>query len=136
MNNLKILVCCHKVDSNIRKNDPYLPIQVGKAVHPDLDLGFQNDNEGDNISIRNPYWCELTAIYWGWKNLKDYDYIGLCHYRRYLAVNTKIESISKELSKYDIIVGDSPRTPHPLAHGLIRAMSRDDFYIFGYNNYI
>ena len=25
----------------------------------------------------------MTAIYWAWKNLKDVDVIGLCHYRRY-----------------------------------------------------
>lgn len=80
---IKVLVACHKEDLAIRKDDVYMPIQVGKALHPKLDLGFQCDNEGDNISDKNGSYCELTAIYWAWKNLKDVDVIGLCHYRRY-----------------------------------------------------
>jgi hypothetical protein len=59
----------------------YLPLHVGKAGK-DLELGFQGDNTGDNISEKNPTFCELTGLYWAWKNL-DSDYIGLSHYRRY-----------------------------------------------------
>lgn len=81
--NIKILVACHKADPNIRNDELYMPIQVGKALHPNLDLGYQCDNTGENISEKNNTFCELTAIYWAWKNLKDLDYIGLCHYRRY-----------------------------------------------------
>lgn len=83
---VKILVACHKADPNIRQDDIYMPIQVGKALHPELDLGFQCDNTGDNISEKNGSYCELTALYWAWKNLKDIDYIGLCHYHRYFSI--------------------------------------------------
>lgn len=86
---IKILVACHKEDQNIRQDDIYMPIQVGKALHPELDLGFQCDNTGDNISEKNGSYCELTALYWAWKNLKDVDYIGLCHYRRYFYLKDK-----------------------------------------------
>lgn len=82
--NIKILVAAHK-QCEMPKSDVYLPVQVGKALHPDLDLGYQPDNEGENISEKNPYYSELTAIYWAWKNLKA-DYIGLVHYRRYLGM--------------------------------------------------
>ena len=41
------------------------------------------DDVGDNISEKNPYYCELTALYWMWKNTDD-EYYGLAHYRRYL----------------------------------------------------
>lgn len=64
---IKILVACHKADPNIRHDDIYMPIQVGKALHPELDLGFQCDNTGDNISEKNGSYCELTALYWAWK---------------------------------------------------------------------
>ena len=81
MEKIKILVACHK-QAEVFKNNVYLPIHVGKALHKDVDLGFLGDDTGENISRLNPLYCELTAQYWGWKNL-DVEYIGLCHYRRY-----------------------------------------------------
>lgn len=61
---------------------PYFPIQLGKSL-TDINLKITTDNTGDNISSKNPSYCELTGIYWAWKNLRDTDVIGLCHYRRY-----------------------------------------------------
>lgn len=60
------------------------PIQVGAALST-LDLGFNKDNIGENISDQNPLFCELTALYWIWKNIDilEFEYIGLSHYRRY-----------------------------------------------------
>ena len=81
---IKILVAAHK-QCEMPKDDVYLPIQVGKALHPDLNLGYQPDDDGENISGKNPYYSELTAVYWAWKNLKV-DYVGLVHYRRYLGM--------------------------------------------------
>lgn len=67
------------------KKEIYLPIHVGKALHPELDLGYQGDDTADNISIKNKNYNELTALYWAWKN-EDADAIGLVHYRRYLGM--------------------------------------------------
>lgn len=87
---IKILVCCHK-PCELPQDDIFLPIHCGKALS-DLNLGIQGDNEVngmpcDNISEKNDTYCELTAIYWAWKNIKklypDIEYIGLNHYRRY-----------------------------------------------------
>ena len=86
--NLKILVCCHK-KTNLPNDDQdiLLPIQVG-ASKSDIDLGFQKDNmifekTCDNISEKNNIYCELTAMYWAWKNIQavypGINYIGLCH---------------------------------------------------------
>lgn len=78
--NIKILVASHKAYP--MPEDPmYLPLHVGKEGK-ELELGFQGDNIGDHISQKNPTFCELTGIYWAWKNL-DCDYIGLAHYRRH-----------------------------------------------------
>lgn len=82
---VKILVCHHKKSPYI-KNECFVPIHVGKEIS-NVDLPYCiSDNEGDNISAKNKSWCELTALYWAWKNL-DADYYGLMHYRRYLNFN-------------------------------------------------
>lgn len=59
----------------------YIPIHVG--AEGKTDIGYLKDNSGEHISQLNPYYCELTGLYWAWKNL-DCDYLGLVHYRRYL----------------------------------------------------
>lgn len=56
-------------------------IQVGADL-TDADIAELKDNTGDNISKRNRDYCEMSAVYWAWKNDKESDYIGLCHYRR------------------------------------------------------
>ncbi len=81
-NKLKLLVASHK-PYWMPAGSLYLPVQVGSAGRTSI-CGFQRDDEGENISFKNPRYCELTALYWGWKNL-DFSYLGLAHYRRYFA---------------------------------------------------
>lgn len=102
-NKVKILVACHK-PAKVYHDDVYTPIQVGKALHPDLDLGFTTDDTGENISTENPYYCELTALYWGWKNLSC-QYIGLQHYRRYLDTVFNEDNIDGFFHDCDIVMG-------------------------------
>lgn len=126
----KILVACHKQDPAIRLSEPYMPVHVGKKLHPDLDLGFQGDDTGDNISDKNGSYCELTALYWAWKNLGDTEYIGLCHYRRYLDFDLSEENIKKTFQKYDIVI---PEIKHQFAanfYELVSLTSYEDTYIF------
>lgn len=78
---LKILVATHK-QYWMKEDESYLPLHVGKAGK--AELGYVGDDTGDNISAKNANYCELTGLYWAWKNLAC-DYIGLCHYRRYFA---------------------------------------------------
>ena len=83
MPDIKILVV-EQEDRKIPKHPLLYPIQTGTVLSSKVMQDVLHDNKGDNISDRNPYYCELTAIYWAWKNLKA-DYIGLMHYRRYLS---------------------------------------------------
>lgn len=128
MTNIKIFVCAHK-EVSLPQHPYFLPIQAGAALH-DAIKGYQPDNEGDNISSKNPHFCELTCHYWAWKNLKNVDIIGLNHYRRYFDFTRKWPQFSSDkhfmatdkflnqdytfpdiedlLSKYDIIL--------PVAH--------------------
>lgn len=80
-NDIVILECCHKMDFYVKK-EGYFPIQVGKSLSK-ITLPMQGDDEGENISIKNPNFCELTAHYWYWKNCEHAKYVGLCHYRRF-----------------------------------------------------
>lgn len=104
-NKIKILICCHKA-SPLPHNDIFAPIQVGAAIS-DTDLGMLRDNSingspCDNISNKNKTYCELTAMYWAWKNIKsiypNLEYIGLNHYRRYFAFDK--QNAIKELFFY------------------------------------
>jgi hypothetical protein len=63
---VEILVAAHK-DYWMPSDDVYLPIHVGAEGKPALK--FVGDNTGDNISIKNSNYCELTGIYWYWKNM-------------------------------------------------------------------
>lgn len=83
----KIIVCYHK-DSYIFRNDVLLPIHVGKEISANTILDIEKDNTGENISAKNPYYCELTGLYWLWKNVKAENY-GLFHYRRFLDIRDK-----------------------------------------------
>ncbi len=108
--NIKILVATHK-KYHMPMDDIYLPVRVGSALSKD-DFGYQRDDEGENISEKNPYFSELTALYWGWKNLKA-DYIGLAHYRRHFSCKKKKWKFASVLTsaeaqeiccKYDVVL--------------------------------
>jgi len=87
---IKVIVATHK-KYRMPKDPMYLPIQVGAQNKEEI--GYTPDNTGDNISVKNPQFCELTGLYWAWKNLKC-DYLGLAHYRRHFA-------LSKQKDKFD-----------------------------------
>lgn len=127
---LAILVCAHKKDPYTRNEGVYKAIQVGKALHPELDLGYINDNEGENVSDKNPKWCELSAIYWGWKNLNNVEYAGLCHYRRYFDIDITDNNIDKILKNKDILLVKRTIENCNIATRFSELVSMEDFYIF------
>lgn len=82
---VKIIIATHK-QYRMPKDEMYIPVHVG--AEGKKDLGYTKDNTGENISSLNPSFCELTGLYWAWKNL-DADYIGLAHYRRHFSLKKK-----------------------------------------------
>ncbi|VDG23459.1 DUF4422 domain-containing protein [Lactiplantibacillus mudanjiangensis] len=100
MNNVKILVAVHKNYEMPQDTNTYIPVFVGKDLHPNVNNTFQGDNTGDNISGKNAHYNELTAIYWAWKNLETTDAIGLVHYRRYFTNGHK-KTLDSILSQED-----------------------------------
>lgn len=77
----KVLTQCYRIPKWI------LPVQAGR-VCTDLQIAKLKDGSGDNISYKNPNYCELTVTYWAWKNCRN-TYKGICHYRRMLLMDTK-----------------------------------------------
>ena len=124
MKKTTIFICAHK-EVPLPQHPFFLPIQAGTALHEHI-ANYQPDDEGDNISIKNPHFCELTCHYWAWKNLKNVDIVGLNHYRRYFDFTRKwpqfsadkhyvsteeflrqsytFPNLEKILEKYDIIL--------------------------------
>ena len=62
---------------------------------------------GDNIDFLNPWYCELTGLYYLWKHVHD-DIVGLEHYRTCFWKDghpIDEQQIKEELTKGDIICG-------------------------------
>lgn len=122
MSQWKILVGYHK-PAKICKSDIYEPIHLGRALateaskdgeisQEDYQWMLDNmigDDTGDNISKENRKYCELTGLYWAWKNydkLGNPDYIGLCHYRRVI----NVDNLNTGADVYIAPVWKSPET--------------------------
>ena len=107
---IRIIIATHK--PYWMPEDPmYLPVHVGAAGKDSI--GFQRDDEGENISRKNANYCELTGLYWAWKNL-DADYIGLAHYRRHFSNGKRFggkkekvilrEELEEKLKEADVLL--------------------------------
>ncbi len=101
---IRIYAMTHK-RFEVPKDPLYQPLHVGRAVG--ADLGYPGDDTGENISALNCYYSELTGLYWVWKNCHDVDYVGTCHYRRYL-INEREQVFTKAeyealLKEYDVV---------------------------------
>ena len=77
----KILVSVHK--ESLVPNDPlYISVCAGAEVNRGEFITDYYDDQGENISGKNPFYCELSVLYWFWKNCRAPS-VGLSHYRRY-----------------------------------------------------
>lgn len=102
---VKIFVMTHK-QFEVPDDPMYIPLHVGHKTAKET-FGYLGDDTGDNISELNCYYAELSGVYWVWKNDRNTENVGICHYRRYLTseegyVFTEAE-YEQILSEYDII---------------------------------
>lgn len=102
------MVVTHKF-SKLPNDGIHVPMIVGPSKN---NIKFENslrDDIRDNIAYKNSNYCELTALYWAWKNV-DVDVVGLVHYRRYFmdpnmkknVINSSV--ISEILKEVDVIL--------------------------------
>lgn len=70
------------------------PVQAGAAL-TDRQIAALRDDTGDNISMKNQQYCELTVLYWIWKNIQE-PWVGLCHYRRHFILSDEEAALISE----------------------------------------
>ncbi|WP_036876618.1 DUF4422 domain-containing protein [Xylanibacter oryzae] len=130
-----VFICAHK-EVELPQHEFFMPIQAGTGIGREI-LPYTPDNTGDNISVKNKNYCELTCHYWVWKNLKNVGIVGLNHYRRYfdfekrflkfapdrsfisadsfLSKTYKFPNLEGILKKYDIILPNTRNYPYNMA---------------------
>ena len=86
LNNYVVMNVVDRMLNEERTYSKYdITIQSGCAL-TNQRIAMRADDEGDNISDRNPVYSELTALYWVWKHEKA-EYIGWSHYRRRIEIS-------------------------------------------------
>lgn len=135
MQKLKIYVVTHQLlDYKLPANYEFIQVNAKNNEH----FATLTDDNGDNISTKNPYYCELTAHYYVWKNDKVNDIVGFVHYRRYLTSNKfsskqkyflNYKRITKDLSKYDLITTKPYKTNETIKEHLLRDVHEKDYEI-------
>ena len=97
----KIFVMTHKLFEQ-PKNAMYVPLQVGHALRGTLHESYLRDDDGeDNISAQNPYFSELTGMYWVWKHWRETENVGICHYRRFPVIRERQNGPERLLTEQD-----------------------------------
>jgi len=148
---MRIFVVAHK-QTKTPPSPLYGVIAVGGAILPGAEF---SDSTGDNISAKNRNYCELTAIYWIWKNTRE-DPVGVCHYRRFFNLlptnlhshplitlpapddtTTRLLSDPRQatvirhlLNQYDIIIPRALFPPISIGHDYVRAHGAQEWSEF------
>ena len=129
MNKIKIFITCNKIGEVPEMgSDIFIPIQTGKALSG-IDLGILGDDTGDNISLKNDIYCELTAHYWIWKNIHDTKYVGICHFRRYFNYNFTENNVERLFKRADVIMITPKYNLHDVQFSFLKYIASEDIAI-------
>lgn len=114
MKDICIYVADHRDEKSLVQ-EPYRLLRVGCDERAIQDDRISCDSTGESIAFKNFAYCELTGLYWIWKNVQ-HDITGLIHYRRSLASPESGEALNRQeieqaLDAYDCLVPE----PVPLA---------------------
>lgn len=111
-----IAVATHKkIDYELPNG--YNPVQINSSLNERWE-GYYHDSDGENIAEKNYCYCELTAMYWLWKNVNS-DIKGLCHYRRLFSNNFDVT-----MSEMDYFEGEKVKS-HILSEEQIQYILKD-----------
>lgn len=111
---MSLYIITHKYLNDRINMDNYKYLYVGAHKQENKNDEYIYDDFGDNISKKNSNYCELTGIYWIWKNSED-EYKGIVHYRRFFTKHFfskkskyfyTTDELNKMLEKYDILVAE------------------------------
>lgn len=132
---MSMYVVSHKNVDLIFPED-YRIIAVGNDKDKVVNKNF-SDNIGDNIAYKNSSYCELTALYWLWKNSSDNKF-GLCHYRRLFIFEelgnndiVPFSELSELLKKYDIILPPIYHNDTTVYNHYVTSHKESDIYNVG-----
>ena len=75
-----------RINTSVSNKSWEIEIHAGRALANNK-IAEISDNQGENISNKNRQYCEMTVLYWMWKNTQD-KYLGLSHYRRRFALDS------------------------------------------------
>jgi hypothetical protein len=153
---MSLYVGTHK-RTKLPNSDWIMPIGLNGYKDENVLISDSDGGPANSISWKNKNYCELTGLYWLWKNSKD-DILGLCHYRRFFSFNhyngvgynypsflkideedVALEFVASEsqkncmikiLDSYDVIVPRPIIHPETVSVAFIHAHGQDIWNIF------
>lgn len=111
---MALYIITHKYLEELIESKDYKYLFVGGYKENEKNNQYIYDDIGDNISKKNENYCELTGLYWIWKNTDD-EFLGLIHYRRFFTHNSfsansryfyTIDELNELLNYNEIIVSE------------------------------
>lgn len=123
---LTYMVQCEKDEKLEEKREErewIIPLQAGAALAKKRVTKI-TDMDGENISKKNPYYNEMTGLYWLWKNT-NHMFSGICHYRRQFESDVALQPLLKDMA--DVIL-PTPCLVYPNLRGYYLNWGEDSYY--------